>query len=236
MHVCMPACAGYGAWLLLLQQGLVKPRRAPKKKVEAKREFNQDEWLKGTNFPSQVPTPYRVCMIYPSHAPAPCMHTCLQRASTPLFPCRCLLRRPAFTAFTCKIHACMMSVLACRGMPHTSLWHVHRSWPPPGSSFGPAVCLMNACMHDGSVQNMQPGKLTSHMSDQSCVHADTGQEGGPQAEACGGCQGGACGGCNSNPAASGGEEDEVREGSRRAVGKLEGSCCRHGVVRTTPVS
>jgi hypothetical protein len=28
----------------------------------------------------------------------------------------------------------------------------------------------------------------------------------------------------------------VREGSRRAVGKLEGSCCRHGVVRTTPVS
>ena len=55
LSLFLRACAGYGAYMLLLQQGLVKARRpARKAESKSKKAFNQDEWLKGTNFPSQV--------------------------------------------------------------------------------------------------------------------------------------------------------------------------------------
>ena len=50
--------AGYLAYLGLVQYGLIKPRKAGRsaRKVEAKKEANSDEWLKGTYY-NQVRLP-----------------------------------------------------------------------------------------------------------------------------------------------------------------------------------
>lgn len=52
-------CAGYLAYLGLVQYGLIKPRKAGRsvRKVEAKKEVNSDEWLKGTYY-NQVRTAF----------------------------------------------------------------------------------------------------------------------------------------------------------------------------------
>ena len=52
-HRCGLACAGYLAYLGLVQSGWVKPRKAGRmtRKVETKKkEVNSDEWLKGTYY------------------------------------------------------------------------------------------------------------------------------------------------------------------------------------------
>ena len=52
-HQCCHSCAGYLAYLGLIQAGWVKARKAGRstRKVETKKkEVNSDEWLKGTYY------------------------------------------------------------------------------------------------------------------------------------------------------------------------------------------
>ena len=100
-HQCGVLCAGYLAYLGLVQAGWVKARKVGRstRKVETKKkEVNSDEWLKGTYY-NQV---RRIC------------HALLKLDA----PC-CLLRH------------CWRAVSACvrgRGLlSHTTWWHAHQA-------------------------------------------------------------------------------------------------------------